>query len=307
MLLKNAFSNFTFKYGQLVLNSLVLVMIIFNCLLLSLISYYSDTRLKIEFFDVGQGDSFLIQTPDKVNMLVDGGEGKSLIKKLSENMSLLDNINVVLLTHAHADHVGALADVVNTREVNTVFVNPTKFSTQEFETFIQAVDESGTASLTVNKGDRYQLGCCVVLNFLWPTSSLGNPQDALIDSANQESISFLLQYGSFDFLSSGDLEGEIEEEVAKSVREKKFLKDGSVDLVKISHHGSDTSTSEKYLNIIQPDVAVIQVGKGNDYNHPASEIVTQIDQKGAQLFRTDLAGDVVYLTDSYTYFIQSDK
>jgi competence protein ComEC len=292
---------------QVLLNGVCLVLIIVNLLLITAATYYSDTRLLVRFFDVGQGDSFLVRTPDKLTMLVDGGEGKALLTKLSEHLAPFDQVDIVLLTHAHADHVGALGDVVNTQNVHTVFVNPSNFETSEYTKFLQSVDNKDLRRLEVGKGERYKLGCCVLMNFLWPDNELQGSGEALIDSANQESISFLLQYGNFDFLSSGDLEGSLEEDVGNYIRTNDLLKDGTVDLVKISHHGSDTSTSEKYLNIIRPEVAVMQVGKDNSYNHPSQSVVKQIDQIGVQSFRTDLGGNITYLTDSYTYFIQPDK
>lgn len=232
--------------------------------------------VKVWVFDVGQGDAIFIDAPHK-QMLIDGGPDELVLERLSSVMPWWDrSIDIVVNTHPHADHLVGLLPVLERYKVSQVLDADQGYNTPEFAEYLKLAGphrEILAGDVTVDLGDGVQL------KTLWPPATYN---DALLEDPNDGSIVFLLTYGQTSMLLTGD--AGIAEEAEWGV--------GDIDVLKVGHHGSDTSTSQEFLERTTPEVAIISVGQGNDYGHPSSFILDRLQQQGIQVYRTDQNGSV---------------
>lgn len=275
---------------------------LFNCIVivLSLVAvilshatlYYSSNLLRVDFFDVGQGDSFLITTPDKLTILVDGGPDLSAATKLEQRLAIWDDLDYVLMTHPDSDHVGSLKSAVEGNAVKGIFANLVEHQNPAYDGFKQVISEKELPLHEVSQGDVWQIGCCVVMKFMWPPAGWKS-------DVNESSLGFLLEYGNFRLLAAGDLSTEYELAM--------WDESGGIDLLKVGHHGSKTSTGADFLELVRPHTAVIQSGKGNSYGHPSPEVLANLANAGVDVYRTDTLEDIAYLTDGQRYKLLVDR
>ncbi len=253
--------------------------------------------LKITFLSIGQGDGFLITTPDGINLLVDGGPDARLVTDLlrSRGVGYLD---AVLMTHPDTDHVGGLTLAVQEFNPKVAIYNPWPNGNKSFNSFQEVVATEGIEVLEITSGDNYLLGCCVELLFFWPDS-----KNAISTNPNDESIGFFLSYLNFDFYSAGDISAKIEERSADYLNIVKL--NTKVELLKVGHHGSKTSSSEKFLNSLKPKNAVMQYGK-NSYGHPNSEVVDNFSNLGIPTFNTNTT-NLILETDGVGYSFEYEN
>lgn len=233
--------------------------------------------MKIHYIDVGQGDAELIQIGDK-NILIDAGTSDK--KALNYLKSLgITTLDYVIATHPHEDHIGSMDDVINTFNVGTFYSPKVTTTTKTYENMINAL-KSKNLKLTVPKvGDQLTIGNAT-LTFLAPNS-------ATYEDLNNYSIVVRLKYGNNSFLFDGDAETLSEGEIlAKQL-------DIQADVLKIGHHGSDSSTSQEFLNKVNPKYAVIEVGKDNDYGHPRQDVMDRLKAANIQVYRTDENGTII--------------
>ncbi|SQB33375.1 cell wall-binding repeat-containing protein [Clostridium cochlearium] len=239
--------------------------------------------LKVHYIDVGQGDSILIQQ-DGHNMLIDAGKNSSekvvLDYLKSHGVTKLD---YVIGTHPHEDHIGGLDAVINNFEIGQVFMPKVTHTSQTFKSVVTAITNKGLKITTPKIGDSYGLG-----NARWEIIA---PVSASYDNLNNYSIVTKLKFGNNSFIFTGDAESLSEGEILK-----KQL-DISSDVLKVGHHGSRTSTTQNFLNKVNPKYAVISVGKGNSYKHPNQEILNRLKSKNVKVYRTDENGTVVATSD----------
>ncbi|MDR3596808.1 ComEC/Rec2 family competence protein [Clostridium sp.] len=237
--------------------------------------------LKIHYIDVGQGDSELIQIGDE-NILIDAGtsDKKALDYLKSINITKLD---YVIATHPHEDHIGSMDDVINNITVGTFYSPKVTTTTKTYENMIKAL-KNKNLKLTVPKvGDQLTIGNAT-LTFLAPNSDK-------YDDLNNYSIVVKLKYGNNSFIFMGDAQDISESEIlAKQL-------DVQADVIKIGHHGSYSSTSQAFLDKVNPKYAVISCGKGNDYGHPHKETITKLNAENINVFRTDLEGTIIATSD----------
>src|SRR3989338_8617157 len=255
----------------------------------------NDGLLKIYFFDIGQGDSFLIETSEGQQILVDGGPGNQVLSKLGEVMPFYDkDIDLVVLTHPHFDHYAGLVEVLGRYEVGSIMEAKEEDNTAGFKAWRDAVNNEGAneieaiASRTINLGDETQL---VVL---YPTESL---EVHNFKNPNDSSVVLMLKYKELEVLLTGDIE---------TKGERAMLLDGinlDADVLKIAHHGSKTSSTEEFLSAVSPEVAVIQVGAKNRYGHPSPEVLERLENYDIKYYRNDLDGDVKLISDGLNYQI----
>lgn len=233
--------------------------------------------MKIHYIDVGQGDSELIQVDGK-NILIDAGtsDKKALNYLKSIGITTLD---YVIATHPHEDHIGSMDDVINTFNVGTFYSPKVTTTTKTYENMINAL-KTKNLKLTVPKvGDQLTIGNAT-LTFLAPNSEK-------YEDLNNYSIVCKLKYGNNSFLFDGD---------AESVSESEILQkqlDIQADVIKIGHHGSDSSTSQAFLDKVNPKYAIISCGKDNDYGHPHQTTLDKLNAKNINVFRTDLNGTII--------------
>ena len=270
-------------------------LIIFLLIIFSLNS--TAQNLKIHFIDVGQGDSILIENPGGENILVDGGDradriAAEIINYLKDRK--IKKLDYIISTHPHADHIGGLADIIDNFEVEKVLDSGKIHSSKTYENYLIKIDQKNIDFDTPRQGDKIELGESKII-FL-------HPDQALKDySLNNSSLVFVLKYKEQNFLLTGDIENEIEKEL---LRENQNLK---ADLIKVPHHGSDSSSYAPWIKNLNTKIAVIQVGAENHYGHPSQKIIDLYQKMGARIYRNDLNGNIVITADGKNLAVKIDK
>ena len=239
----------------------------------------SGSFLEVHFIDVGQADAALIVCDGKT-MLIDGGNkaDSDLIYTYLKNRAVT-HLDYVICTHAHEDHVGGLSGALSYVKTVGVVMSPvTSYDSKAFENFAQKVADHGKSLTVPTSGDLFSLGSATV-TVLGPIKAYDDP--------NNTSIVLRVVYGKTSFLFTGDMEYTAEQD----------LLDAGVSLkstvLKVGHHGSDTSTSYRFLREVAPTYAVISVGAGNSYGHPTETVLSRLRDADVTLFRTDLQGDIL--------------
>lgn len=238
--------------------------------------------LEVHYLDVGQADCILLQC-DGANMLIDGGnvEDSDLVVAylLEQNVTTLD---LVVCTHAHEDHVGGLPGVLAVFETKQVWSPVTEYSSNCFEDFCYYADQQKLSLIRPEPGSTFALGGTRI-------TVLGPVQDDY--DTNNSSIVLRADYGLTSFLFTGDAEEQAEKDILASGF------DVSATVLKVGHHGSETSSCYQWLRAVQPEYAVIQVGEGNTYDHPHDLILSRLRDADAVVYRTDLQGHIVCRSD----------
>lgn len=245
----------------------------------------TNDSLKVTFLDVGQGDCTII-TCGEETMIIDGGDNSKgyFIKTYLEKYNIND-IKYMVATHPDADHIGGL-DVIG-YNINCENVLMTNFSkeTKTYEEFIKVIKDKNYNIINPVPGDEYILGDAVI-RIVSPVKKYND--------ANNMSIGILLIHGENSFLFLGDCEEEGEMDIlAEGI-------DIKADVYKVSHHGSSSASSIKFLEKVEPEYGVISVGEGNSYGHPHSEVLNNLRKMGVKVFRTDIQGTIIVTSDGET-------
>ncbi len=246
-----------------------------------------STHLVVYFLDVGQGDAIFIETPDGVQALIDGGPDGTVVRELGKLMPFFDRtIDVVVATHPDKDHVGGLIDVLERFQVPLVVSTENVSDTSASELFQEQMSNEGAEIVMARRGQRIALGASTTLEILYPES---NPRDM---ESNASSIVAKLTYGETSFMLTGDSPKRIEEYLV--LVEGEYLKS---DVLKVGHHGSRTSTSEMFLDEVQPDFAVVSSGRNNSYGHPHVEVTDLLFNTGVETLSTAELGTITFYSD----------
>jgi competence protein ComEC len=260
----------------------------------------SDTGLlRVTFIDVGQGDSIWLSTPDGWDILVDGGregQGPALVSYL-QSQGVAD-IEVLILTHPHADHVGGLVAVLESLEVDQALTNCYPYPTDVYQDFQDLLLSKAIPTSCVRDGDTFAWGSYVSAVAWHPPEPL---MSGTASDVNNNSTVLLVSYGAIDFLFTGDIQAEAEAAILAS--------DPNLDaeILKVAHHGSNTSSTTPFLTAVGPDLAVISVGAGNRFGLPSAEALQRLRDTGATLYRTDFHGTILVETDGASYMVQPDR
>lgn len=268
-------------------NSLLLVVaiFIFSLPMLPHVLRLREPGMRMWFFDVGQGDGILIETPHGQQILVDGGPDQTVLQKLPSVMWPWDRtIEAMFVTHPDADHITGLVSVLERYEVKTIYETGVRGGTHVIEELERAIKNEQSEQRIVRSGASYEFDG-VFIDIVWPTSQATLQEK----DRNNTSIVIRVRYGTRTVLLTGDAEGTVEDDFAKTV--------GDVDVLKVGHHGSRTSTSIELLQTIRPEVAVISAGEDNRYGHPHPIILSRLENIKAKIWRTDLDGDLLLFTD----------
>jgi len=251
--------------------------------------YSASNNLEVDFLDVGQGDSILIKTPFGQNVLIDGGPDSSVIKELSENMDWWDKqIDLMILTHPHDDHVAGLNEVLKRYNVKKILYTGVIHDSPSFITWLELIKEQKIPLVIIDRPQTIYLSDFCKLDIFYPFESL---LGKVVDNLNNSSIASKLDCQEKTFLFAGDAEKEIEDELL----EKNI--DLSAQVMKASHHGSDTSNSEEFIEAVNPEIVVIQVGEDNSFGHPSRRAIKRFERIGAQIFRNDLNGTIKIINE----------
>ena len=247
-------------------------------------------NLEVHFIDVGQGDSILINLGD-TEVLIDGG-GRTPGVRTYLNDIVDGNLEVIVATHPHADHIGGLIAVLQAFTVEQVWLTGDTSTSQTHGDFMNSVQAESAQVKAVDRGDVLVVG---ELSF-----TVLNPA-TLSGSTNNQSIVLSLTYGDIVFLFTGDAEQQAESLMLSAG----ILSD--IDILKVGHHGSHSSSSLPFLNTVKPEIAVYMAGTSNSYGHPHDETITNLTNLGATIYGTDVHGDIVISTDGVGYTVQIER
>lgn len=242
-----------------------------------------EGNLEVHFIDVGQGDAILIKQNES-SMLIDAGDNEYeevVVNYLKENG--VTKLDYVIGTHPHSDHIGGLDAVIDAFDIGKVIMPKATHNTKTFEDVIIAIKNKGLKITIPNPSDTFDLGeaKCTILA----------PNSDSYDNLNNYSVVLKLKYGNTSFLFTGD---------AEYISENEMLSGGynlKTDVLKVGHHGSDSSTTTKFLNATNPKYAVIQVGRNNKYGHPTIEIINKLQKNNVEIYRNDLDGTIIAKSD----------
>lgn len=252
-----------------------------------------DGLLKIHFFDIGQGDSIFVETPSGRQILIDGGPDNKVLNKLGEVMPFYDkDIDMVIVSHPHADHIIGLIDVLERYNVKNIVQAEESYNSSEFRAWEDAVEKENSNNIEAIGGKIIHLGDGVTITILHPLESVigDNPKNP-----HDDVVVAMLKYGDLEVMLTGDMEEKIERRLILGGY------DLDSDILKAGHHGSKTSSSEAFLSAVSPEVAVIQVGSKNRYGHPSSEVLKRFDDYGIKYYRNDIDGDIKLVSDGTNY------
>ncbi|MBO5372945.1 MAG: MBL fold metallo-hydrolase [Lachnospiraceae bacterium] len=241
-----------------------------------------DSKLEVHFIDVGQGDATLI-TCDGESMLIDAGDNsKGTAVQQYLRMQDISELEYVIGTHPDADHVGGLDVVITKFDCHTIFLTGEERDTDTYRDVLDAMAYKGYEMTVPSAGEEYALGSAEF--------TIEGPI-ILGEDSNDNSIVIHLEHGDNSFLFAGDAGEEEEKDILSTGR------DIEADVYKIGHHGSKTSTSEEFLQAVNPKYAMISVGEDNKYGHPSAEVLNRLRMQGIEVFRTDEQGSIVAVSD----------
>ena len=242
----------------------------------------------VHYINVDQGDSILIQVNNK-NLLIDSGpktHKKSLLKYL-KSLGISD-LDYVIATHPHDDHIGNMNTIIDNFDIKYFYAPKVYSSTNTFEKMIESLKNKNLKIIPIRRN------CNTI--FLGPKTSVNifSPINDIYDNENNYSPVIKISYGNTSFLFTGDAEKEIENELLA------LNDDISSDVLKIAHHGSSTSTSDSFLQKVNPKYAVISVGKNNIYGHPDKNTLSKLDKNNIKTLRTDMYGNITIISDGHS-------
>lgn len=256
-----------------------------------------DGRLHVAFLDVGQGDAILITAPDGRQVLIDGGPSATdLSWRLGQQMPFWDHsLDLVVNTHPDSDHLAGLVPLLERYRVGRVLMCDLALRSQLQREWETRLEQLQLATTTAHSGAQIELGAGLSAVILNP-----GPASAGTDDANNHSVVLRLQYGQISFLLPGDIETPVEQALVRRGL-------SPVTVLKSAHHGSNTSSSEPFLDVVNPQLAIISVGADNRFGHPSPEILERYAEHGISVLRTDERGTIELITDGQRLWVETAR
>lgn len=252
----------------------------------------NNDLLKVHYLDVGQGDSIFIELPNNETMLIDAAESYQ-----SENIiNYLKNLNYqkidyVIGTHPHTDHIGGLKDIINTFEIGKIYMPKVVSTTKTYESLLMAIKDKNLKINTAKAGTSIIDTDALKINILAPNNST-------YTELNNYSVVTKITYGTTKFLFMGD---------AEKLSENEIKEDVTADVIKIGHHGSNTSSSIDFIKKVNAKYGIISVGLNNKYNLPKEETITNWENSGTKIYLTSTNGTIRASSDGTNIKIESEK
>ena len=252
----------------------------------------NNDLLKVHYLDVGQGDSIFVELPNNETMLIDAAESYQ-----SENIiNYLKNLNYqkidyVIGTHPHTDHIGGLKNIINTFEIGKIYMPKVVSTTKTYESLLMAIKDKNLKINTAKAGTSIIDTDALKINILAPNNSI-------YTELNNYSVVTKISYGSTKFLFMGDAEKLSENEIKENV---------TADVIKIGHHGSNTSSSIDFIKKVNAKYGIISVGLNNKYNLPKEETITNWENSGTKIYLTSTNGTIRASSDGTNIKIESEK
>ena len=270
----------------------VVLIILFVFILVNLLDNFVEKDLKIYFIDIGQGDSTLIQTPYGRNILIDGGGSEFGTYDIGENILLpylldrrINKLDYIVISHFDSDHVKGLFKVIEELDVSNVIISKQGEVSENFKKFQKIVSDKNINIMIVKKGDYITIDRLSYIEILFPEDKLINE-----NILNNNSIVMKFVSGDFDMLFTGDIEKIAEDRLIELYKNTNKLK---ADILKVAHHGSKTSSTEEFIELVKPEIGLIGVGKNNNFGHPNEEITERLKNNNIQIYRTDECGEII--------------
>ncbi|WP_435528852.1 MBL fold metallo-hydrolase [Lysinibacillus parviboronicapiens] len=249
-------------------------------------------QMLVHFIDVGQGDSILIESPNGKTMLVDGGvkgAGQHIVSYLHELG--VKKLDIVVATHPDADHIGGLIPVLNSIDIEQFYDSGKIHTSQTFEDMLTLIDTKNIPYNVPKTGDHIMLDEKIDVTVL-------NANETASDN-NDASIVLKLTYGDISFLLTGDAGVALEKEM--------LAQDVKATVLKAGHHGSNTSSSQSFIQAVHPEVTILSYGKDNRYGHPHVEVVERLQAIGSKIYATAETGSVIVSTDGVNYDVSANE
>lgn len=252
----------------------------------------SGPVLTVNVLDVGQADCILINLPDGRTMVIDAGEyhdEDKTVKKLRDKG--ISKIDYLIGTHPHSDHIGGMSAVIDTFEIGSMYMPKVSHTTKSFQKVLTSAKNKGLTIKAAKAGVSVIEEENLTAYFVAPNS------DSYEDLNNYSAVLYLT-YGGRSFIFMGDAETQSEKEIMENYTL-------TADFIKVGHHGSSTSSSEAFIEMLQPKYAAISVGEGNSYNHPSEKILQRLGD--ILVLRTDLNGDIAIQCDGKTIHVEVEE
>jgi competence protein ComEC len=264
----------------------------------------SGDELQVHVLSVGQGDSVLIIAPGGKTVLVDAGApGSGRVVLDAMKRYGVDHIDLMVATHAHADHIGGADEVMRRTKVTTVLDSRVPNSTRNYEDFLSAIEQTGAKYVAAAPGQKFDLGGNATLSVLAPIQPFftKNQLRSGANEPNANSVVTRLDYGDFSMLLTGDAEAETEERLMRAGANLK------AKVLKAGHHGSRYASSEKFLRQGGFEAVIISSGADNRYGHPSQDALDRFKRLGTKLYRTDLEGEITIVSRGAGYEIRTER
>ena len=239
----------------------------------------------VDFLDIGQGDAIVIRGGGKTVLIDAGDRGKDTADQLVQLG--ITKLDLAVASHPHADHIGSMRSVLERFEVGLYIDSGLTHTTATYNELMQAIEERDIPYRRANAGMAIRLGDEAVLHVLFPADP---PLRGTRSDLNSNSVVLSLEHGEMDFLFTGDAEAPTEQRLLR-------MGLGPHEVLKVAHHGSEHSSGARFLEVVEPQIAVICVGEGNRYKHPRPEALERLQHAGALVYRTDTSGHVRILSD----------
>lgn len=276
-----------------IISCFFLIFLIFAALDSTPVYGHNAPKMEVHFINVGQGDSILIQTPNKKNVLIDGGPpkaGKKVVRYLKDLG--IEKIDLMIATHPDRDHIGGLPAVMKEFKVKEILDSGKLHITRAYANYMNEIRKQEIPLKVAKAGKDLQIDSLLDIRIL---NAYGKHKNN-----NQSSIALKVSYNDIDFLFLGDIEDDQEKKIAEKY-------DVRAEIIKIAHHGSKTSSSEKFLELVEPDIAVITYSKYNDFGHPVNRVIKKLFELETNIFSTAVYGDLVIHTEGEDYLIYPQK
>jgi len=284
------------KISDRLFGLLFLILLAANVLVWREVASFQRSELKVVFFDVGQGDAILIETPERHLILIDGGPDDTILNKIDRWVPFWRRrLDLVVLTHPHADHFYGLAQVLDRYQVDRILWTGVADQELAGHLWAEALAQSSAEVVMAQAGQRIR-SASTFLDVLYPLESYYRylPRDQ-----NDLSVVVRLAYGRHRWLLTGDATVQTENDLMATWGG--YLES---QILKVAHHGSSLSSQEEFLDLVDPELAVIQVGADNRYGHPAEEVLDRLSERMITILRNDLDGDIKIISNGLTYYYE---
>lgn len=253
------------------------------------LAWRGPPALTTTVFNIGQGDVILVETSDGKQMLVDGGPDDTVLARLGETLAPRDrDLDLVVLTHPHADHVTGLVGVLERYTVKKIIMTGVHYDTPEYRAFKNLIEARHIPVEIITHAESFALGSARVA-VLYPLKSF---DEVMVKNVHDSTVVMKVSEGERSVLLTGDLEAPGEQEMIAA------HEDLRADILKVGHHGSHTSSSDAFLTAVHPTYAAISVGLNNTYGHPHADVLERLMAHAIRFFRTDEDGTITFRMDS---------